>query len=156
MDIPDSSGVTGGEMTDAEAFVAEYYWLRSFGMTDAAIARTLRVTEDQLVKRLQRAKVRREALSPDPDIDGRLRALIATGEPFDSWDFPLALEPYQVAAAISVAVRRGVVVRVGERRAGAGRGGLFQEAEAATQVDAASVEYARSVVALARAVGVVA
>lgn len=107
MDIPDSSGVTGGEMTDAEAFVAEYYWLRSFGMTDAAIARTLRVTEDQLVKRLQRAKVRREALSPDPDIDGRLRALIATGEPFDSWDFPLALEPYQVAAAISVAVRRG-------------------------------------------------
>lgn len=158
MEFSDTSGLTGEEMTAAEAFVDEYYWLRSFGMTDAAIARTLRVSDAGLVKRLQRVGVRRAELSPDAEIDGRLRALIAGGEPFDSWDFPFAFDPFQVAAAISIAVRRGLVVRVGERSFASGghRGGLFQEAGAvaarAVAVNADAVAYAKAVVALVRAV----
>lgn len=158
MDFSDTAGLAGGEMTAAEAFVDEYYWLRSFGMTDAAIARTLRVSDEGLVKRLQRAGARRAELSPDAEIDGRLRVLIASGEPFDSWDFPFAFDPFQVAAAISVAVRRGLVVRVGERsvRSGGHRGGRFQHAGAvaaqAAAVNADDVAYAKAVVALVRAV----
>jgi hypothetical protein len=158
VDIADVASLTGGdEMPPAVAEVVdEYYWLRSFGMTDAAIARSLGVSDEGLVKRLQRAKVRRAELSPDSDIDGRLRALIATGEPFDSWDFPFACDPFQVAAAISIAVRRGLVVRIGSRSVGAGRGGLFQEAGAAAAradaVNADDVAYAKAVVALVRAV----
>jgi len=158
MDFSDTAGLADGEMTAAEAFVDEYYWLRSFGMSDAAIARTLRVSEAGLVKRLQRAGARRTELSSDADIDGRLRALIASGEPFDSWDFPFALEPFQVAAAISAAVRRGLVVRVGDRsvRCGGRRSGLFQETNAAAAhaaaVNPGAVAHAKAVLALVRAV----
>ncbi|MGB8404805.1 MAG: hypothetical protein WCE30_12155 [Mycobacterium sp.] len=156
MDIADVASLTGGDdMSPALAeFVDEYYWLRSFGMADAAIARALRVSDEVLVKRLQRAKVRRAELSPDVDIDGRLRTLISAGDPFDSWDFPLAVDPFQVAAAISTAVRRGLVVRVGSRSVGAGRGGLFQEVAAAQAAEVATEDIAcvKAVVALVRAV----
>lgn len=134
MDASNSSQVADSDTSSEAAFVDEYSWLRSFGMTDAAIARTLRVSGEGLAKRLQRAGVRRAGLSADADIDARLQVLIKSGEPFDSWDFSFAFDPFLVAAAISVAVRRGLVVRVGSRRPGSGRGGLFRSTAAARVV----------------------
>ncbi|WP_100475683.1 hypothetical protein [Mycobacteroides abscessus] len=105
-------------------FAAEYAWLRSFGKSDAAIARHFGCSEEGLRGRLVRAGLRSAALSPDPDIDSTLQNLIAAGEPFDSWTFPLAVDPSRVKAAISLAVRRGLLERIGDRKGqwGARRG----------------------------------
>ncbi|CAN3132268.1 hypothetical protein ACNUDN_30530 [Mycobacterium sp. smrl_JER01] len=112
-------------------FIIEYEWLRSFGKTDAAIAHALGLSHAGFVKRLQRAGVRRAELSADSEIDARLRSLIASGAPFDSWSFPFACDPGQVSAALSSAVRRGLVVRVGGRLGGSCRAGRFMGVHAA-------------------------
>lgn len=106
-------------------FITEYEWLRSFGKTDAAIAHSLGLSHAGFVKRLQRAGIRRAELSPDPEIDARLRALIESGAPFDSWSFPFACDPVQVSTALSSAVRRGLVQRIGGRLGGSCRAGRF-------------------------------
>lgn len=117
---------TDGELASEDGFVTEYQWLSSFGKTDVAIARALGMSEAALVKRLQRAGLRDDQLSPDREIDARLRALIANFAPFDSWSFPFACDPVQASAAISVAVRRGLAVRIGARTGGSCRAGLFR------------------------------
>lgn len=155
-DIDDFLGEASDETDEVERFLDEYFWLRSFGKTDAAIAHELKTTDAGLVKRLQRAGVRRPELSADHEIDARLRELIASEKPFDVWAFPFWFDPALVAAAISIAVRRGLVVRIGTR-AGAGcRIGIFQEAGAASAAVAAAeapdVELAKSIVALVRVV----
>lgn len=141
---------------EAERFLEEYLWLQSFGKSDAAIAHQLGTTDAGLAKRLQRAGVQRPDLSPDHDIEARLQELIASQKPFDIWSFAFACDPASVAAAISIAVRRGLVVRIGTYRQGAScRGGVFQEASAAAAVAAEAcqelVELAEPEVALARA-----
>lgn len=117
---------TDGELAGEARFVAEYQWLSSFGKSDGAIAQSFGLSEAALVKRLQRAGLRDEQLSPDREIDQRLRALIAGFAPFDSWSFPFACDPTLVSAAISVAVRRGLAVRIGTRPGGSCRAGLFR------------------------------
>ncbi|RIT36765.1 hypothetical protein D2E76_16025 [Mycobacteroides abscessus] len=107
-------------------FTAEYNWLRSFRMSDAAIARHFKCSGDVLMKRLQRAGLRSEALSPDAEVDAALQGFIAEGKPFDSWAFPLAADPELVKAAITVAVRRGLITRVGDRKGLKGKRGIYQ------------------------------
>lgn len=157
--IDDAEGFLDEAADEAERFLEEYLWLQSFGKSDAAIAHQLGTTDAGLAKRLQRAGVQRPDLSPDHDIEARLQELIASQKPFDSWSFAFWLDPALVAAAISIAVRRGLVVRIGTYRQGQGtscrRVGIFQEASAAAAVAAEPcqelVELAESEVALARA-----
>jgi DNA-binding transcriptional ArsR family regulator len=132
-DFDDADGLAGDGGDEVERFVDEYFWLRSFGKTDAAIARHLKTTDAGLVKRLQRAGVRRVELSADQEIDSRLRDLIAAGRPFDIRAFQFWFDPVLVAAAISTAVRRGLVVRLGTRPGMGCRVGIFQEAAAAAR-----------------------
>lgn len=149
---------------ETERFLEEYRWLQSFGKSDAAIAHQFGTTDAGLAKRLQRAGIQRPDLSPDHDIEARLQELIASQKPFDIWSFAFWFDPALVAAAISIAVRRGLVVRIGTYRQGQGtscrRVGIFQEtsAAAATAEEPRQdlVELAKSVVALARATQVVA
>lgn len=124
---PGAAMSSDDEVAGESDFVSEYQWLRSFGKTDAAIAQSFGLSEAALVKRLQRAGLRdEEQLSPDREIDERLRALIEDFPPFDSWSFPFTCDPVQVSAAISVAVRRGLAVRIGARRGGSSRAGSFR------------------------------
>ncbi|MCV7286104.1 hypothetical protein H7J87_12265 [Mycolicibacterium wolinskyi] len=163
-DIEGLVGDCSDEVDETERFLDEYLWLRSFGKTDAAIAHELRTTDAGLVKRLQRAGVRRLELSADHEIDSRLRELIAAEKPFDIWDFAFWFDPSMIASAISAAVRRGLIVRVGSRPGAGRRIGIFQEAsaaaaaaEAAAAADVAqNAELAKATVALVRAVRVVA
>lgn len=150
---------------EAERFLDEYLWLRSFGKSDAAIAYQLGTSDAGLIKRLKRAGVQRADLSPDHEVEARLQELIAAQKPFDVWSFAFGSDPALVAAAISIAVRRGLVVRIGTYSQGPScrRVGVFQETSAAAAAAAAAekpcpelVELATSVVALARATRVVA
>lgn len=162
--IDDAEDFLDEAADEAECFLTEYRWLQSFGKSDAAIAHQLGTTDAGLAKRLKRAGVQRPELSPDHEIETRLQELIASQKPFDIWSFAFACDPASVAAAISIAVRRGLVVRIGTYRQGAScRGGVFQETSAAAAAAAVAekprqdlVELAKSVVALARATQVVA
>lgn len=130
------SAVDGVVAEVQSEFITEYEWLRSFGKTDAAIAQSLGLSHAGFVKRLQRAGIRRAELSPDPEIDARLRALIESGAPFDSWSFPFACDPGQVSTALSSAVRRGLVQRIGGRLGGSCRAGRFMGVPVAAPAEA--------------------
>lgn len=115
-------------------FLEEYQWLRSFGWGNAAIARRLGLSEPALEKRLSRAGVLKERLSPDREVAARLRALIDGGQVFDSWSFPLSCDPTQVVGALALAARRGLIVKVGVRQGPLGYGtrtGIYQQSAAA-------------------------
>lgn len=100
-------------MTRREAFRVDYEWFRSFGMSDASIARSFGVTEDALHRRMQRAGI---STVPQNVVDA-LDELVASGREFTVTDLPY-VESQNIAGLLPRYVREKRIRSVGKVRSG--------------------------------------
>lgn len=97
------------------AFVEDYQWLSSFGLTDEAIAARLGLKPDTLDRRLFRTGLKGSIVGSDPELHAQLVTLIDSGSEFTAADFSFAFDPEDVRSVLGVAARMNMIVKVGKR-----------------------------------------